>query len=136
VRAVLECAGITDVLAKSLGTANPINVVHATVAALKEPARPEDVARLRDIELEEMPAEEDAREHEGQGATAMAEPRDRDHAGPQPHRPKRRPARTVRALGLRRIRQTVTQPDRPEIRGMIAKVAHLVEVRYPARTRR
>jgi large subunit ribosomal protein L30 len=39
--------------------------------------------------------------------------------------------RTVRALGLRRIRHTVTQPDRPEIRGMIAKVAHLVEVRYP-----
>jgi large subunit ribosomal protein L30 len=38
--------------------------------------------------------------------------------------------RTVRALGLRRIRHTVTQPDRPEIRGMIAKVAHLVEVRY------
>jgi large subunit ribosomal protein L30 len=39
--------------------------------------------------------------------------------------------RTMRALGLRKIRQTVTQPDRPEIRGMIAKVAHLVEVRYP-----
>ncbi|CAN5283574.1 hypothetical protein BH20ACT9_BH20ACT9_10110 [soil metagenome] len=39
--------------------------------------------------------------------------------------------RTVRALGLRRVRQTVSQPDRPEIRGMIAKVAHLVHVRYP-----
>jgi large subunit ribosomal protein L30 len=39
--------------------------------------------------------------------------------------------RTVQALGLRRIRHTVTQPDRPEIRGMIAKVAHLVEVRFP-----
>jgi large subunit ribosomal protein L30 len=37
--------------------------------------------------------------------------------------------RTVRALGLRRIRHTVVQPDRPEIRGMIAKVSHLVEVR-------
>lgn len=37
---------------------------------------------------------------------------------------------TVRSLGLRRIRHTVTQPDRPEIRGMVAKVAHLVEVRY------
>ena len=36
--------------------------------------------------------------------------------------------RTVRALGLRRIRHSVTQPDRPEIRGMIAKVSHLVEV--------
>ena len=38
--------------------------------------------------------------------------------------------RTLRALGLRKIRHTVTQPDRPEIRGMIAKVAHLVEVSY------
>ena len=36
---------------------------------------------------------------------------------------------TVKSLGLRRIRHTVTQPDRPEIRGMINKVRHLVEVR-------
>ena len=35
---------------------------------------------------------------------------------------------TVRSLGLRRIRHSVTQPDRPEIRGMINKVRHLVEV--------
>ncbi|MDP9022732.1 MAG: 50S ribosomal protein L30 [Actinomycetota bacterium] len=34
---------------------------------------------------------------------------------------------TVRSLGLRRIRHTVVQPDRPEIRGMLRKVAHLVE---------
>lgn len=38
---------------------------------------------------------------------------------------------TLRALGLRRIRQTVRRPDRPEVRGMVAKVAHLVQVRYP-----
>lgn len=43
----------------------------------------------------------------------------------------RRQRQTLRSLGLRRIRQTVVQPDRPEIRGMVAKVAHLVEVRYP-----
>ena len=36
---------------------------------------------------------------------------------------------TLRGLGLRRIRHTVVQPDRPEIRGMIAKVSHLVEVK-------
>lgn len=37
---------------------------------------------------------------------------------------------TLRALGLRRMHHTVTRPDRPEVRGMVAKVAHLVEVRY------
>jgi len=35
---------------------------------------------------------------------------------------------TVRALGLRKINQTVVQPDRPEIRGMLSRVPHLVEV--------
>jgi len=54
VRAVLECAGITDVLAKSLGTSNPINVVHATVDALKQLQRPQDVAALRGLDLEEV----------------------------------------------------------------------------------
>ena len=35
---------------------------------------------------------------------------------------------TLRALGLRKINQTVEHPDRPEIRGMVAKVPHLVKV--------
>lgn len=39
-----------------------------------------------------------------------------------------RQKRTVQALGLRRINQTVDQVDNPEVRGMIAKVSHLVEV--------
>ena len=43
------------------------------------------------------------------------------------HRPKDQKA-TVRALGLHRIRDSVVKDDRPEIRGMIAKVAHLVRV--------
>ena len=38
------------------------------------------------------------------------------------------PRRTLQALGLRRIGHAVDQPDRPEIRGMIAKVSHLVKV--------
>jgi small subunit ribosomal protein S5 len=54
VRAVLELAGIRDVLAKSLGTTNPINMARATVNALKELRRPEDVARARGKRISEI----------------------------------------------------------------------------------
>ncbi|MBT0767865.1 30S ribosomal protein S5 [Kineosporia sp. J2-2] len=54
VRAVLECAGIHDVLSKSLGSDNAINVVHATVAALRGLERPEEVAARRGLPLEDV----------------------------------------------------------------------------------
>jgi small subunit ribosomal protein S5 len=54
VRAVLECAGIHDVLSKSLGSDNAINVVHATIAALKMIQRPEEVAARRGLPLEDV----------------------------------------------------------------------------------
>ena len=53
-RAVLECAGVHDVLAKSLGSDNAINVVHATVAALKMIQRPEEVAARRGLPIEDV----------------------------------------------------------------------------------
>ena len=53
-RAVLECAGVGDVLAKSLGSSNAINVVHATVAALQQLEEPEEVARRRGMSVEDV----------------------------------------------------------------------------------
>jgi len=54
VRAVLECAGIHDVLSKSLGSSNTINIVHATVAALKQLEEPRAVAARRGLEFEDV----------------------------------------------------------------------------------
>ncbi|NKY88762.1 30S ribosomal protein S5 [Nocardia veterana] len=66
-RAVLECAGIHDILAKSLGSDNAINVVHATVAALKQLQRPEEVAARRGLPLEDVAPAGMLRARAGQG---------------------------------------------------------------------
>jgi len=54
VRAVLECAGIKDVLSKSLGSGNPINMVHATAQALKDLENPTAIAARRGRALEDV----------------------------------------------------------------------------------
>ncbi|TQJ29733.1 30S ribosomal protein S5 [Microbacterium sp. SLBN-146] len=54
VRAVLECAGIHDVLSKSLGSSNTINIVHATVQALKQLEEPRAVAARRGLEFDQV----------------------------------------------------------------------------------
>src|SRR5688572_15706861 len=54
VRAVLECAGIHDILSKSLGSSNQINIVHATVAALQMLEQPETVAARRGLRVEDV----------------------------------------------------------------------------------
>ncbi len=54
VRAVLELAGIHDILSKSLGTQNPINLVKATIAGLEGLRRPEEVAKLRGLSIDQV----------------------------------------------------------------------------------
>ncbi len=54
VRAVLECAGVHDVLSKSLGSSNAINIVHATVQALRDLESPDSVAARRGMAVEDV----------------------------------------------------------------------------------
>ena len=75
VRAVLELGGVRNVLAKSLGTTNPINMAKATVVALRELRRPEDVARIRGKQISEvlpLPRIKTAQQLEAAAAAAEA----------------------------------------------------------------
>ena len=54
VRAVVEAAGIKDILSKSLGSSNPINIVNAAIAGLRQLKRPEDIAAARGRDLDEI----------------------------------------------------------------------------------
>jgi small subunit ribosomal protein S5 len=80
VRAVLELGGVRNVLAKSLGTTNPINMAKATVAALQDLRRPEDVAKIRGKRIHEVlpppavrPEEEETALEESALAAAVVE---------------------------------------------------------------
>ena len=74
VRAVLELGGIRDVLSKSIGTQNPINLVKATMTGLMELRRPEEVAQLRGKSVRQVLG------IDGNGARAAARSEDREPA--------------------------------------------------------
>jgi small subunit ribosomal protein S5 len=87
VRAVLELGGVRNVLAKSLGTTNPINMAKATVVALKELRRPEDVAQIRGKQVSEVLPLPSRRAEAGSddGEAVVARPEDRAaEGGPGP----------------------------------------------------
>ena len=74
VRAVLELAGIHDVLSKSLGSQNPINLVKATMAGLEALRRPEDVAKLRGLSISQVLGIDRANGRQSEDAAAEAVP--------------------------------------------------------------
>jgi small subunit ribosomal protein S5 len=77
VRAVLELGGVRDILAKSLGTTNPVNMLKATVQGLQSLRRPEEVAKARGKTIAEVlpvPKLEAASEEESTESPAAAEP--------------------------------------------------------------
>lgn len=122
VRAVLELAGVTDVLTKSLGTDNAMNIVKAVAAGLQEMQDPEGGCqaswhvRCRSLWLEgeELMANAKKTLRITQVKSAIGKKYDQE--------------RTLKALGLGKIGRSVDQVDNPCVRGMIFKVKHLVEV--------
>ena len=100
VRAVLELGGVRDILAKSLGTANPINLLMATVAGLQGLKRPEDLAKLRGKEVREVikPHSEVVAERGKAEAAAEAAAVAAVAEAPRPIRGEARPARGQEAL--------------------------------------
>ncbi|CAM5585964.1 hypothetical protein SCALM49S_07393 [Streptomyces californicus] len=124
VRAVLECAGVHDILSKSLGSSNAINIVHATVEALKGLQRPEEIAARRGLPLEDV-ARGSAPCACGSGCVMarLKITQTKSYIGSkQNHRD------TLRSLGLKRLNDSVVKEDRPEFRGMVHTVRHLVTV--------
>ena len=109
-RAVLECAGIHDILSKSLGSSNTINIVHATVAALKRLEEPRAVAARRGLPLEDVaPAAccVRARRRRVPDGTPEGDP---DQVQ---NRWEAEPADTLRSLGLKRIGDVVSRRTAP-----------------------
>src|SRR5881398_2928404 len=83
VRAVLELAGIHDILSKSLGTQNPINLVRATEAGLRDLRKPEEIAALRGLSIDQvLGLSKEAGASETISADAEAEAESTDEAAP------------------------------------------------------
>jgi small subunit ribosomal protein S5 len=91
VRAVLELAGIRDILAKSLGTTNPINMLKATVNGLKSLRRPEEVAKSRGLTISQVLPVAAGSQTQEPSAEALADPEPATHeaATEQPSEEKR-----------------------------------------------
>ena len=96
VRAVLELGGVKDILTKSIGTQNPINLVKATMDGIVRLRRPEEVAELRGLTISEVLGLE-PKEKEGELTADDAKARPRRKQPRQPPRPPTPPSRSRRA---------------------------------------
>ena len=147
VRAVLELAGLHDILSKSLGSQNPINLVKATITGLQQLRKPEEVAELRGLSVNAVLGlagkrggrgrrcrDDRRRARSGRRARARGRVGDDRGAGMKVTQVKskngsdQRQLATLRSLGLRRIGQTVDVKDTPQARGMVHRIRHLVKV--------
>ena len=123
VRPVLEAAGVQDILTKTLGTNNPHNVLKATIDALRQIKRLQDLHAARKRSIDGAGAVEEA---------ASVRQEASRHAHPSLIGLSPRQEATVKALGLRRMHHEVVHEDTATIRGMIAKVPHVLEVSHEA----
>jgi small subunit ribosomal protein S5 len=150
VRAVVESAGIHDVLSKSLGTSNAHNVVHATVAALKNLKSPDSIANKRGMQTDELarlaaqgrgsttrapkkrasmtPAREAAARSKREAAAPQGEGGSREAQAPRRQTGSvigqtEHQRKVIKGLGLRGPGSQVVVANTPSFRGMVKKVS-------------
>jgi small subunit ribosomal protein S5 len=113
VRAVLELGGVRDILAKSLGTANPINLLMATVQGLQSLKRPEDVAKLRGKQIRDVikPHSEVVAEADAAAAVVEAPPAPTEPAA-APSKPKPKAAPKPKAEKAQKAAPAAEKPKR------------------------
>jgi small subunit ribosomal protein S5 len=92
VRAVLELGGVRDVLTKSIGTQNPINLVKATMEGLESLRKPEDVAKLRGISIREVLGVTNGDSSDGEAAAESVSPAAKSDQGGAAGEPDSTPA--------------------------------------------